>query len=298
MTSPRFELKDDKLVLNGIDFVRFARNFSDQNGVSPDEARKILARALDAKSYHEMRDKATVANPKVGSTLDILERASLISVGPFSRQLPEALGSEWQTRAVELFDKAVEAQRTFAANEPGRAQFIAIVGAAESGKTSLARHLAYTRGGGVRDITLCPKVLPFDSRDEAVYVYDRKAELPPPSRFGDRPVHPEADFGPHADLSRTVNNIKHNARAMFPFHEWEFGGIGLQITDAIQKNPARLIVLTFASVEALRGWVKSLIRPGFGDVPGRYIHEAVQVVDLDAMTFETIFSPPVDLRQR
>ena len=299
MKSPHIELQDDQIFLHGLDFNRFAKDVAEQLETTPAKARDLLARALSAKSYHDLRDRATeVVRAKWATPLDMLERASLTRVAPFSPDMPDALGPEWQTRAVTLFDEAVAAQRALTAAHPGRGQFIAIVGAPESGKTSLARHLAHTRGGAVRDITLYPHLLPFESREGAVYVYDRPAELPPPSHIGPESIHPEADFSPQADLALTLRKLKRNARASFPFHEWNFFGIGMAMTDAIKEHPSRLIVLTFASVEALRDWVKSLIHPGFGDVPARYAHEAVQVVDLDAMTFETIYSPPVDRRDR
>lgn len=298
-------LVNDEVFADSVDVKRVARKLkklTNVEGFTPpqdmNQALELVARMLDFPSTFALRQTArNHTTPVSAGSLKrsyVEERAEhmvqllqafwsgsqiglplieLVTPGiDFPKELPAEFGPDWQAKAVKLMAEALEG-----CNQD-RVELVLLAGKSGAGKSLLARHTAQANRGLVLNYALDtmnhsglraaleqnPPLLCYDAGAwDAEYLHRRTADRHPQMGWNPgAPAHPDAQLP-----------------AMF------FGFNHSNIVQLVSTRPGFVAIVSVQNVEFGLQECFSV----FGAVGN--IIDAVRVVNLDTMTFETVTAP-------
>lgn len=278
------------LVANDVDVKRLAREIRktfDNPCMGKEESLDVTAKLLGAQSYFDLRKKAKDLDISTWDFNDVesfVQKNSVTNGAQFPSDLPCNFGSNWQQLAQDLVEQAIKAC------EPGKLEFVALVGGSGTGKTLLANHVCAKRGGKVVDVELSASMNTGGTyKSGSVLVYDRPAN-PPTS---DRPsVFSLLSGGAPAKLTlKRYQDLRRIKQSLIP-HDDADSLMGIR--DWILDNTLVTLVVCFANYSQ----VEEALRSSYINFPLANIEQRAavnwrraHVVDLDSMKFSSLDGP-------
>lgn len=317
---PTFYMRDGDPIADGVDIKRVLRNLramSDEEFAllrSKSKAENALAKLLGARNYGELINAAKAGGGAPGESIRgpagyrrLMLDQSVSKGERFPRELPAAFDIRWQRSAMELVDRALKGR------QPGRLEFIALVGGTGCGKTVVAKHAVDTFGGRVLDVGFAMKTgmeggkwpsraqRVADAKEAVVEVetsslliYDQPAQLPV-RRFMRTGDVLGFDKLPRSQqtLERYVEAYR-NVHAGIP-HDEPMGGL----RDWVRNNPEVALVVTFASSEVAKDVLlhHCVMLGSNPQLAAKNNWYRAHVVDLESMSYEVVEGPGLLMEQ-
>lgn len=291
-----FKGKDEALFVDGVDVKRAAKyllkeinspNFKLKPPSDVGQAMDWVLQMVGFESHHVARTRAKNANiegppGRNEDPLHILMRRFMIKPADMPKGIAEVMGERWPTLSRTLFDQALSRRNR------DKVQAIAIIGGSGKGKTVLAQDAVKRLGGVIADVSLRP-YMPDVSRLVAgnLVVLDRPTEMPddPASHMSlEERIRLSQDTSPEGKVAYQHSVIIEAIRR----------NLQLTYVDAYQQaldhaqNPAMVdipLVFVMPDREIVQSILQGVIRMGIvGQSEPSFIWDAIQVVDLDAMS--------------
>lgn len=281
-----FTLVNGKPVAHGVDVNRLAGRIP--GGGSPltkDKALDQVAQALGQRSYFALLQSAKSGNMSAWPFHDIyplIKEVAVTTGVEFPRRMQPRFDATWQGKVSNMLQDAVDA---FTPTAPS---FIALVGAAGSGKTIAADDFVARKGGLVVDVGLLPApMVSMEVGDGQVLCFDRPAV---------NPVH-------NANMFERLSRLQASGRCTLPevmavLREPSVGipmdSVSMMGDSLARKLAARApLIISFQSEDAVQQALDSahtMLNVAGQLLPGRNWNFA-RVVNLDSMTSTTLFGP-------
>lgn len=277
-----------RIFAHGVDFTTFVNRMAEAFGLTKDDAANRAAIFLGARNHHEVIQRAKAPDVRSWDWAQLeahLSKGSISKGGHFPKTLPASHGLSWQRQGMALLKEAG------ALVTSGSLDFIALVGASESGKSVLGANYAKAKDGIVVDVTTYSIYNRFEATTPVVFL-DRPAarsvRSPSQSRM------PLLVWDGLQPKERTLEKAKEIFARHVPGMPWDdVSGLFSGQADTPAREMARRVVLlvAFHTIEAVQGAIDSgLILKMGGDwrksAPGNW--RAAHVVDLDRMKLVTL----------
>lgn len=297
-----FDLTENgKIYARSVELKRMAKKALDMRlAPNQDRALDLIAQLMGQRNFHALRQSAqNVDQDKIIRTKnarDAFEHVCSKAIhrgDAFPDDLPDRFTPGWKKHALQLLDGAL-AQRT-----PGTLNFVALVGACDSGKTILANAHCARRGGGSRVIEagLYPWFLSryTPAAGDVVYMERPASTKVLPDLMSRTPLSPQQcqawDTTP--ENQRTLQLASEIFRINLlgiPDDDLESYGFGEPIARKLARECS--LVIAFPTVEAVQaaldqaGTVLKMGGPKSISAPNNW--GAAHVVNLDDMTSCTL----------
>ncbi len=281
-----FKLSNDKPYASDVDIQRMARKIK-RDGLAPttDQALELAAHLLGERSYHSLLQSAKSGNMASWSFHDITPLIQEIAVTKgveFPRRMQPRFDATWKSKVSSMLQDAVDAFT------PTALSFIALVGAAGSGKTIAADDFVARKGGLVVDMGLLPApMFSMEVGHGQVLCFDRPAV---------NPVH-------NAHIFERLSRLQASGRCTLPevMAVWREPSVGIPLDSLsmmgdsqARKLAARApLIIAFASEEHVQQSIDGAhtLQNLKGELKAGRNWTSVRVVNLDTLTATTLFGP-------
>lgn len=276
-----------KIVAHGVDFNRLVRELAKAFNLTKDAAADKAAQFLGARNLHELVQRSQAPDVRAwdwSKIEDHISKAAISNGAHFPRTLPASHGPSWQKQGMALLKEAGKLIT------PGALEFIALVGAPQSGKTVLGANFAKAKDGLVVDVTLRSIFDRFEPTTPVVFLDRPVAASIPPSTRREIPLLAWNDL---PSKERSLENAKEFLRRPVSGMPWDevpaYMGTS-QETPARTMARAVFLVVAFPSVQAVQDAIDSglLIKLSGYRNSAATNWRAAHVVDLDHMKLMTL----------